>query len=278
MELTLSSLAILAGTALDVAPIALFLFLFQWLIIGARMPDRNRIIVGFALVIVGLGCFLVGLEEALFPLGRLMAEQLTDPALVAGAGSVPGEAHWSDYHLVYAFALSIGFATALAEPALLAVALKASQVSGGAIRPWPLRVVVALGVAVGVALGCFRIVTGTPLQYYIMAAYGIVIVQTWLAPRVIIPLAYDSGGVTTSTVTVPLVTALGLGLAESVPGRSALRDGFGLVAFACLFPIMSVLAYAQFSEFLDRRRQGRRDARERDSGATDAQEGDDHAL
>jgi hypothetical protein len=126
--------------------------------------------------------------------------------------------------------------------------------SGGAIHVWGLRVAVALGVAVGVALGCFRIVTGTPLHWYIIAGYLIVMVQTAFSPKLIVPLAYDSGGVTTSTVTVPLVTALGLGLAEQIPGRNALLDGFGLIAFASLFPIISVLAYAQLSGLKDKRR------------------------
>jgi hypothetical protein len=118
-------------------------------------------------------------------------------------------------------------------------------VSGGTITVWGLRIAVAFGVAIGLALGTFRIVTGTPLHYYIIASYIIVIIQTYYAPRSIIPIAYDSGGVTTSTVTVPLVAALGLGLAETIPGRSALLDGFGLIAFACLFPIITVMGYAQ---------------------------------
>ena len=254
MDLIVFSLETLASTALDVLPIALFLFLFQWFVIGGRMPDGRKIIAGFVLVIAGLGCFLIGLEQALFPLGRLMAEQLTAPEFIGTVGSAIDEIRWTNYLWVYAFAFCIGFATTLAEPSLLAVALKARDVSGGAIHPWGLRVAVALGVAIGVALGCFRIVTGTPLHYYIMAGYVVVIVQTFIAPKIIIPLAYDSGGVTTSTVTVPLVTALGLGLAESVPGRSPLLDGFGLVAFASLFPIMCVLAYAQLSAYRDHRK------------------------
>jgi hypothetical protein len=112
---------------------------------------------------------------------------------------------------------------------------------------------VAIGVAIGVSLGAFRIVTGTPLHWYIITGYVIVIVQTFFAPRSIVPLAYDSGGVTTSTVTVPLVAALGLGLAETIPGRSSLLDGFGLIAFASLFPMISVMAYAQIGEWLARR-------------------------
>jgi hypothetical protein len=122
---------------------------------------------------------------------------------------------------------------------------------------------VALGVAIGIALGTYRIVTGTPLHYYIIAGYIVVVIQTFFAPKMIVPLAYDSGGVTTSTVTVPLVAALGLGLAETVPGRSALIDGFGLIAFASLFPMISVMAYAQFSEYRAAR-QHRRERLEKD--------------
>lgn len=154
------------------------------------------------------------------------------------------------------FAAAIGFSTAIAEPALIAVAMKASEVSGGAIGVWGLRIAVAIGVATGISLGTFRIVTGLPLHYFIIAGYVIVIIQTAMAPRMIIPLAYDSGGVSTSTVTVPLVAALGLGLADTVPGRSVLLDGFGLIAFACLFPIISVMGYAQLSEWRAQRKQG----------------------
>jgi hypothetical protein len=151
---------------------------------------------------------------------------------------------------VYVFAACIGFATTLAEPSLLAVAMKAEQISGGAIRAWGLRIAVSIGVAVGIALGTFRIVTGTELYFYIVVGYVVVIIQTMFAPKMIIALAYDSGGVTTSTVTVPLVTALGLGLATTVPGRNPLVDGFGLIAFASLFPIIAVLAYAQLAQTL----------------------------
>ena len=135
----------------------------------------------------------------------------------------------------------------------MAVAIKANQVSGGSIGIWGLRIAVAIGVAIGIGLGTFRIVSGYPLHWFIISGYFIVVIQTFFAPRMIVPLAYDSGGVTTSTVTVPLVAALGLGLAETVPGRNPLMDGFGLIAFASLFPIMSVMAYAQFSEYINLR-------------------------
>ena len=152
------------------------------------------------------------------------------------------------------FAFAIGFATTVAEPSLIAVAMKAQEVSGGALSAKGLRLAVAFGVAIGVSLGAYRIVSGTPLHYYIMAGYVVVIIQTFRASRLIIPLAYDSGGVTTSTVTVPVVAALGLGLASAIPGRSPLIDGFGLIAFASVFPIMTVLGYAVMVDYLQSRR------------------------
>ena len=241
-------MGVILNSAIDVLPIVIFLFAFQRLVIGQPLANGKRILVGFLFVVVGLGLFLLGLERSLFPLGKLMAEQLTDPAfLLAHAGKAIADLIWQDYFWVYLFAGAIGFSTTLAEPALIAVSMKANTVSGGAIGVWGLRVAVAIGVGVGVALGCYRIIVGLPLHYFIAAGYFIVIMQTLVAPKLIVPLAYDSGGVTTSTVTVPLITALGLGLSEAVPGRSALLDGFGLVAFASLFPIISVLAYGQLA-------------------------------
>ncbi len=231
----------------DLLPIIIILLAFQVLFLRRLPADWKRMGLGIVYVFVGLTLFTVGLEEALFPLGELMARQLTAPDFIAPdalAGSTPG---WGAYAWVYVFAASIGFATTIAEPALIAVAIKANQVSGGSVSVWGLRIAVAVGVAIGVALGAVRIVTGTPLYLYIVAGYMIVILQTLRAPRSIIALAYDSGGVTTSTVTVPLLTALGLGLASNVPGRSPLLDGFGLIAFASLFPIVCVLGYAQLS-------------------------------
>ena len=238
----------------DVLPIAGILIGFQVLVLRRPIQNPARVFVGLVFVLMGLALFLGGLELALFPLGRLLAQQLTSPSFVVGEGAEAiVDFVWSDYFWVYIFAAAIGFATTIAEPALIAVAIKANQVSGGAITVNGLRLSVAVGVAFGVALGTFRIVTGTPLHWYIISGYIIVIIQTTVAPRAIIPLAYDSGGVTTSTVTVPLVAALGLGLAETIPGRSALMDGFGLIAFASLFPIIMVMAYAQISQWLTQR-------------------------
>jgi len=235
-------------TALDVLPIIVILFIFQALAIRRKPGNLKRVVIGFIYVLIGLSLFLVGLEEALFPLGQAMAEMLTNPEFL---GIMPGAAvRWQDYTWVYIFAAMIGFATTIAEPSLIAVALKAQEVSAGTLRSHELRIAVAIGVAVGVSIGTYRIVSGASLSQYIMFGYGLVIVQTFLASKSIIPLAYDSGGVTTSTVTVPIITALGLGLASAIPGRSALLDGFGLIAFASVFPIVSVLGYDMLVRWL----------------------------
>jgi len=248
-------LTTLFGTIRDVIPIVVVIFGFQYFVLKQRVRNLRKILIGLTYVIIGLVLFLVGLEKALFPLGEHMAQQLTDPGFIYGAGkSAPSVAHWQDYYWVYLFAGAIGFATTIAEPALIAVAIKARDVSGGTIGVWGLRIAVAIGVGVGIALGSYRIVTGTPLEYYIITGYVFVIVQTFYAPRSIIALAYDSGGVTTSTVTVPLVAALGIGLASTIPGRSPLIDGFGLIAFASLFPMMTVIAYAQLGQWRARRK------------------------
>ena len=263
----LDSLALFGETLLstlrDVTPIIVILVVFQVGVLRRKLHNIRGIVTGSVMVLLGLALFLIGLEQALFPIGETMARQLTEEAraLVSAApweeDWLVGAVRWEDYWQVYLFAAAIGFATTVAEPSLIAVGLKAEEVSGGAVRAWGLRIAVAVGVAIGVSLGCFRIVTGTPLPWYIVAAYVIVIVQTYLSSRTIVPLAYDSGGVTTSTVTVPVVTALGLGLAANVPGRSPLIDGFGLIAFASVFPIMSVLGYAISADWLGRWRKRR---------------------
>jgi len=244
-----------SDTLLDVAPIIVVLVAFQFLVLRGPLINPARVLRGLLYVVCGLMLFIMGLQEAIFPLGEVMARQLTDPVFLHGtAGGVAHAVHWRDYGWVYAFAFAIGASTTLAEPALIAVGMKAEHESGGAINAWGLRMAVAVGVATGVTIGCYRIITGTDLWLYITMAYLVVIVQTQFSPRMIIPLAYDSGGVTTSTVTVPLLAALGLGLASAIPGRSPLIDGFGLIAFASVFPIISVLAYAQVSEWMERSR------------------------
>jgi hypothetical protein len=241
---------ILLATLRDVTPILALIVFFQLVVLRQSIPHLRRLIIGGVYVVLGLALFLLGLEKALFPLGKTMALQLSDPAFLHGtAQAAPAVAHWLDYSWIYLFAAMTGFATAIAEPSLIAVAYKAHEVSGGAISQIGLRITVAAGVACGISLGTFRIVTGTPLHLYILAGYVVVIVLTIFAPKNIIALAYDSGGVSTSTVTVPLVAALGLGLASAVPGRSPVLDGFGMIAFACLFPVITVLGYALVGEW-----------------------------
>ena len=260
MAVIFDALMTILYTAMDVLPIVIFIFGFQALVIRKPLPHFKRLLAGLGFVILGLGMFLIGLDMALFPLGREMAAQFTSPEALVGDGGH----HWSSYLWVYLFAASIGFAAAIAEPALLAVSMKAHDVSGGAISVWGLRIAVAIGAGIGVSLGTYRIIAGLPLQYFIMVGYVVVVLQTISAPKLIIPLAYDSGGVTTSTVTVPLIAALGLGLAETIPGRSPLLDGFGLVAITALFPIISVLTYAQLSAITERRKERRRRQEQRD--------------
>ena len=236
--------ATLMATVRDIIPIALIIVFFQAVVLRRPLNNPANLLWGFGFVVLGLTLFLMGLELALFPLGEEMANQLT-----AGVRSDQVQP-WHTYYWTYLFAFAIGFTATIAEPALLAVAIKAHEASGGTIQTWVLRAAVAVGCGIGVALGTFRIVSGIPLPYFILIGYLIVIVQTYFAPRKIIPLAYDSGGVTTSTITVPLVTALGIGLASQIPGRNPLTEGFGMIALAVLFPMITVMGYAQLATWL----------------------------
>lgn len=223
----------------DVLPIILTILIFQYLVLRRRLSNPRKVIFGFTLVILGLYAFVVGLKMGLFPIGTSMAEQLTAQG---------------DYGYIYLFALMIGFATTMAEPALIAIGKQAEEAAAGTLDGNVIRILVAVGVAVGITIGVHRIITGDSIHYYIMAGYILVICLTALAPRYIVALAYDLGGVTTSEVTVPLVTALGIGLASSIDGRNVLIDGFGLIAFASIFPIVTVMAYAIVSQFVSDRR------------------------
>jgi hypothetical protein len=254
MNLIAAFTNILALTVKDILPVVALLLFFQLVVLRRPLPNWKRVTLGFLFVLIGLTLFLDGLETALFPIGKIMAKQLSAPEFVFGTKTAPPAAAWYKYIWVFVFGALIGFATTVAEPALIAVSFKAQEVSRGGLNQWGLRLAVATGVAIGIGIGTFRIVTGTPLYLYIIAGYVIVMVQTVFAPREIIPLAYDSGGVTTSTVTVPLVTALGLGLTETVPGRDPALDGFGLIAFASVFPIMTVMGYAQIAQWRSRRK------------------------
>jgi len=223
----------LVGVVMDVAPILAIILFFQYIILKKPIENLKQVIIGFGLVIIGLDAFIVGLEMGLFSVGETMAFELTQ---------------YDSNIIIYSFGFLIGFSTTMAEPSLTAIAKKAKEISDGKINDFILRLFVALGVAIGISLGAYRIVVGGEIVYYIMAGYLFVIVLTFLAPKYIIPIAYDSGGVTTSTVTVPLVAALGLGLATNIPGRDPLIDGFGLIAFASLFPMLTVMLYGLITE------------------------------
>ena len=223
----------LFGVMMDVVPILAVILFFQYIIIKKPIENLKNVIIGFGLVIIGLDAFIVGLEMGLFSVGETMALELT---------------RYDNNIIIYSFGFLIGFSTTMAEPSLTAIAKKAKEISDGKINDFVLRLFVALGVAIGIALGSYRIVVGGEIVYYIMAGYLFVIVLTFMAPKYIIPIAYDSGGVTTSTVTVPLVAALGLGLATNIEGRDPLIDGFGLIAFASLFPMLTVMIYGLITE------------------------------
>ncbi len=223
----------------DLTPIILVVAFFQIVVIRQPIPDYSDLIVGTLFVIFGLAFFIRGLEQALFPLGES----------VAYAFARKGNLAWL---LIFAFAL--GFGTTIAEPALTAVSAEAAKIAAadGHIAPdkkvmadyaLGLRLTVALSVGFAIVVGVFRILRGWPIQYLIISGYIGVVIMTAFAPPEIIGIAYDSGGVTTSTVTVPLVTALGVGLASSIKGRNPMTDGFGLIAFASLTPMIFVMGY-----------------------------------
>ncbi len=212
----------------DVLPILAIIFFFQYVVLKKKVENLKEVLIGFGLVIIGLYAFVLGLEMGLFTLGETMAFQLTQQ---------------NNNIIIYTFAFAIGFSTTMAEPSLIAIAKKAKEISDERVNDFVLRIFVAFGVAIGIALGAYRIVNGGEIVYYIVIGYIFVIFLTFMAPKYIVPIAYDSGGVTTSTVTVPLVAALGLGLATNIAGRDPLIDGFGLIAFASLFPILTVMIY-----------------------------------
>ncbi len=229
----------LLGSLRDLLPIILVIAFFQLFVIQQTPDDVLQIFIGLIFVVMGLTFFIFGLEQGLFPIGESMAHAF------ASKGSV----FW-----LLTFAFALGFGTTVAEPALIAVADEASTVAAqaGEIESneqaknkyaTGLRYTVAFSVGTAIALGVLRILLNWPIHYMIMAGYVLVIVLTGFAPEEIIGIAYDSGGVTTSTITVPLVTALGIGLASSISGRNPMLDGFGLIAFASLLPIIFVLVY-----------------------------------
>ena len=223
----------------DLAPVIAVIAFFQIIVLQQSFPNLPDVVVGLVCVVAGLALFIQGLESGLFPLGESIAQEFSKK------GSLTA---------LLAFAFCLGFGTTVAEPALIAVAGEAAKVASeaGAIAvsdeareayAFNLRIVVAVSVGAAIVLGVLRILKGWPIHRLIIGGYVMVTAMTAFAPVEIIGIAYDSGGVTTSTITVPLVTALGVGLARSIRGRNPMVDGFGLIAFASLMPIIFVLAY-----------------------------------
>lgn len=223
----------------DLAPIIIVVGFFQLVILRQPIPNVNDILIGTFLVAIGLALFIRGLETGLFPIGESLAYSF------ARKGSL----FW-----LLSFAFALGFGTTVAEPALIAVAEEAAQVAADgkviaaseeAMESYALglRLTVALSVGIAILIGVIRIIKGWPIHYLIITGYIGVVVMTGFAPEEIVGIAYDSGGVTTSTITVPLVTALGVGLASSIKGRNPMIDGFGLIAFASLTPMIFVMGY-----------------------------------
>ena len=226
----------------DLLPIILVIGFFQFAVLQQPIPNLGEIVIGILFVVIGLTLFVQGLNMSLFPIGESMAY----------AFASKGSLFW-----LLCFAFALGFGTTIAEPALIAVAREASIIAavGGMIEnsaesmtsyALGLRITVAVSVGIAIMIGVFRIVKGWPIQYLIVIGYTGVVIMTIFAPREIIGIAYDSGGVTTGTVTVPLVTALGVGLASSIKGRNPMVDGFGLIAFASLTPMIFVMGYGMF--------------------------------
>ena len=241
-NLMISLGAALLGACRDLAPIVIVIAMFQLLILRQPFPDLVSVLGGLALVVVGLALFVVGLDIGLFPLGEALAEEF------ARKGSLV-------WLLVFAFAL--GFGTTVAEPALIAVTREGARAAAeaglienipAAVKQYALhvRLTVALSVGVAIVLGVLRILRGWSLPMIVVGGYVLVMAMTFFAPKEIVGLAYDLGGVTTSTVTVPLVTALGVGLARSIRGRNPLTDGFGLIALASLTPMIFVMVLGLF--------------------------------
>ena len=223
----------------DLLPIVLVIVFFQFFVLQQPLPNVGQILLGVLFVVLGLTFFIHGLEQGLFPIGESMAT----------AFARKGSLFW-----LIAFAFSLGFGTTVAEPALIAVAREAAEVAANgamigasedAKRQYAsgLRYTVALSVGLAIVVGVIRILKGWPVQWFIIGGYVLVVGMTTVAPKEIIGIAYDSGGVTTSTITVPLVTALGVGLAASIRGRNPMIDGFGLIALASLTPMIFVMAY-----------------------------------
>jgi hypothetical protein len=234
-------MVILAGifdTFLNILPILVTIFIFQFLVLRKRLPNLSRVVIGFVFLVIGLYGFILGIKLGLFPIGESIAGNLVD---------------MNSLFFIFLFAFLVGFGTTMAEPALVAVIKQADKYSELSLNVTLIRVLVAVGVGLGILLGTYKIVNGMDIWLMITLLYGFVVLLVFFAPREMHAFAFDLGGVTTSEITVPLITAFGIYLATNIEGRNILMDGFGLIAFASVFPMITVLGYSIFAQWMTKR-------------------------
>jgi hypothetical protein len=234
-------MVILAGildTFLNILPILVTIFIFQFLVLRKRLPNLSRVVIGFVFLVIGLYSFILGIKLGLFPIGESIAGNLVD---------------MNSTFFILLFAFLVGFGTTMAEPALVAVIKQADKYSELSLNVTLIRVLVAVGVGMGIFLGTYKILQGMDIWLMITLLYSLVLVLTFFAPKEMHAFAFDLGGVTTSEITVPLITAFGIYLATNIEGRNILMDGFGLIAFASVFPMITVLGYSIFARWMSNR-------------------------
>ena len=221
---------------MNILPIIVTIIFFQYAILRRHLPNLGRVVIGFMMLVIGLYGFIIGIKLGLFPIGESIAKSLIEK---------------DSLFFIYLFAFLIGFGTTMAEPALVAVIKQADRYATVRLNVFIIRLLVALGVGCGILVGTYKIVNGYDIWLLITALYCVVVIFTIIAPSQIAAFAFDLGGVTTSEITVPIVTAFGLYLAMSIEGRDALMDGFGLIAFASIFPMITVLGYGIIGKMIN---------------------------
>lgn len=243
------------GTVVDLGPLVLVIGVFQFAIVRKPIANPRRILVGLGYTVLGLTLFRIGLEQSLIPIGHDIARQLVETGFAPGGGGLRG------YLPVLVFAALIGFTVTLIEPTLIAAGDRVQELSGGTLRAPVLRLIIAFGVAIGLIMGTLRIVDGIPLSWFLAGIATLLVLLVFVAPKEIVPLALDSGGMATSVVTVPMIAAYGMAVAEAMPNEATAADGFGLIVLALLSPAVLLLAFAWVqTRFMSEGRRGGRDA------------------
>lgn len=243
------------ATMVDLGPLLLVICIFQFAIVRKPVANLRRVLVGLGYTAFGLTLFRMGLEQSLIPIGHDIASKLVETGFASGGGGLGG------YLPLLVFAALIGFTVTLIEPTLIAVGGKVQELSGGTLRAPVLRLVIAFGVAIGLIMGTLRVVDGLPLSWFLAGLTTALVVLVLVAPKEIIPLALDSGGMATSVVTVPMIAAFGMAVAEAMPNEATAADGFGLIVLALLSPAVLLLAFAWVqTRFISEERRGGKDA------------------